>query len=56
VGRPSACEADCRIGQACDVHPLDNTNVALPFCNVLTMRSDLVSRSQIFIDPPPLFA
>ena len=48
---------DCRIGQGIVTYTrLDHTKVALPFCNVLTMRGDLISRYEIFIDPGPLFA
>jgi len=46
-----------RIGQGVVTYTrLDHTKVALPFCNVLTMSGDLVSRYEIFIDPTPLFA
>jgi SnoaL-like domain len=48
---------DCRIGQGIVTYTRrDHTKVALPFCNVLTMRGDLVSRYEIFIDPTPLYA
>ena len=47
--------ADCRIGQGTVIYTrLDAQQVALPFCNVLTMRDGLVARYEIFIDPTPL--
>ena len=47
--------ADCRIVQGVVTYTrLDDSKVSLPFCNVLTMQGDLVSRYEIFIDPTPL--
>ena len=49
--------ADCHIAQGVVTYTrLDDRNVSLPFCNVLTMRDALVSRYEIFIDPTPLMA
>jgi ketosteroid isomerase-like protein len=49
--------ADCRIAQGVVTYTrLDGSKVSLPFCNVLTMQDDLVSRYEIFIDPTPLMA
>ena len=48
---------DCRIGQGIVTYMrLDRTQVALPFCNVLTMHDNLVARYEIFIDPTPLMS
>ena len=47
--------ADCRIAQGVVTYTrLDDSEVSLPFCNVLTMQDDLVARYEIFIDPTPL--
>jgi ketosteroid isomerase-like protein len=35
---------------------LDGREVPLPFCNLMTMREDLVARYEIYVDPGPLFA
>ena len=49
--------ADCRIAQGVVTYTrLDDRKVSLPFCNVLTMHDNLVSRYEIFIDPTPLMA
>ena len=46
---------DCRIAQGIVTYTrLDAKQVALPFCNILTMRDRLVLRYEIFIDPTPL--
>lgn len=47
--------ADCRIAQGLVTYTrLDGSKVTLPFCNIMTMRDDLVSRYEIFIDPTPM--
>jgi ketosteroid isomerase-like protein len=33
---------------------LDGQAIELPFCNVMTLRGDLILRYEIFIDPTPL--
>jgi ketosteroid isomerase-like protein len=49
--------ADCRIAQGVVTYTrLDERKVSLPFCNVLTMQDNLVSRYEIFIDPTPLMS
>lgn len=46
---------DCRIAQGVVTYTrLDDSTVSLPFCNLLTMRDDLIARYEIFIDPTPL--
>jgi ketosteroid isomerase-like protein len=46
---------DCRIAQGIVTYTrLDDEKVSLPFCNVLTMRGDLASRYEVFVDPTPL--
>jgi hypothetical protein len=32
----------------------DKEQLALPFCNVLVMRGELIEKYQIYIDPTPL--
>ena len=47
--------ADCRIAQGIVTYTrLDDAKVSLPFCNVLTMRGEIASRYEIFVDPTPL--
>jgi ketosteroid isomerase-like protein len=49
--------ADCRIAQGIVTYTrLDDSKVSLPFCNVLTMRDNLVANYEIFIDPTPIMS
>lgn len=49
--------SDCRIAQGVVTYTrLDGSKVSLPFCNVLTMKGDLVARYEIFIDPTPMMS
>jgi hypothetical protein len=48
---------DCRICRGIVTYTmLDYRRVALPFCNVLTLRGELIERYEIFIDPTPLMS
>ena len=49
--------ADVRIAQGVVTYTrLDDRKVSLPFCNLLTMHNNLVTRYEIFIDPTPLMS
>jgi ketosteroid isomerase-like protein len=48
---------DCRICQGVVTYTLHNgKSVPLQFCNVMTMRGELVSRYEIYVDPTPVVA
>lgn len=48
---------ECRICRGLVTYTrLDGRAIELPFCNIMTMRGDLILRYEVFVDPTPLSA